>query len=199
VSKIHFILIFMIFASVGTSVYLLMDGDSQKPTKTKVLKKKSSNSNSVKTGNYVQGVLKVPDLAKDFKRCLGRGYSPIELEVLREARDIFDDHVFDEGSFSWNKVTYIDELGEKVKLFLGQDLKLSISKELEGGEFKEIEKVQLDSLEELKERLEGKQVLINEYSQVFVKGEVKMELLLSGGMMKFLKVQSPKKKVICKP
>lgn len=185
---------------MGSSIYLLMEGDTQK-TSLKVAKKTKPSSKSLneRTGNYVQGVLEVPNLARDFKRCLGRGYSPIELEVLREARDIFDDHVFDEGTFSWNKVTYIDELGEKVKLFLGQDLNLKISKELEGGEFREIEKVQLDSLDELKERLEGKQVLINEYSQIFVKGDIKMELLLSGGKMKFLKVQSPKKKVICKP
>ncbi len=187
--------------SLGSSIYLIMEDDEQQRSASKVKPSLSQPKkiNTTNTSNYVLGVLEVPDLNRDFKRCLGRGYSSVELEVLREARDIFDDQVFDEGTFSWSKVIYIDEEGDKVKIFLGEDLKLSVSKELESGDFKEVEKVQLGTLEELKDRLEGKQVLINEYSQKFVKGDIQMELLLNGGVMKFLKVQSPKKKVVCKP
>lgn len=205
-SKIHLVLILLIMATVSSSIYLLMDEDEVSKDIPKKVEAISSDvftdsraQPKVEGKEYVQGILEVPDLARDFKKCLNRGFSPIELKVLREARDIFEDHVFDEGKFSWNKVVYIDEYGEKVKLFLGEDLKLITSKEMEDGSFKQIETAQLANLEELKDELSGKQVLLNEYSQTFKKNDLSMELLLSGGAMKFLKVQSPKKKVVCKP
>ena len=205
-SKIHLILILLIIATVGGSIYLLMEeGEIEK----KAPQKKVTKSSNVFTDSrikpevdgkdYIQGILEVPNLEEGFKRCLSRGFSPVELKILRESRDIFEDHVFDEGKFSWNKVIYIDEYGEKMQIFLGEDLKLKTSKKMDDGTFKQIELAQLNNLEELKDRLAGKQVLLNEYSQTFKKNGLVMELLLSDGVMKFLKVKSPKKKVVCKP
>lgn len=205
-SKIHYVLILSICLLVALSAWLLLgdikeDEVAQEPVKTEAQSYFSDNRPKKAepvVSRYVQGVIVVPDLEQDFKRCLNRGYDDIQKDVLRDARDAFSDKSFDDGKFSWNKVIFIDDLNEKKQYYLNEQFVLEIS-EFKDGKFELVKKEDDVSLDDFKEKLIDKKISFNLFSQKLTKGDLIMDLLLENGLLKSLIINSPKKRVVCKP
>ncbi len=204
VSKIHYILIFAITCLVGLSVWLLNSDfkfNTAKDSNTSVKVSATTVSKKVKkpnTADYIQGPQVVPDLEAGFKRCLNRGYTDLQKEVLSDARNAFINKDFDEGKFSWSRVQLYDEMDNLFLYHLNDKMVLDISKK-EDKLFVKTETVKKSSLDDLKQRLAGKKIVLNLYAQTFRKDALNMDLVLENGLMKSLIIRSPKKRVVCKP
>ena len=209
-SKIHYLLIFLIITLLSAVGWMLMEsGEGDK--EIKVAKKQEDlviQDNRVNTAKrnqkaYVQGAIELPDLSYDFERCLKKGYNPKQIKILERAQNAFSDKSFDEGKFSWNKVEFSDEFGELTQLILGHnsegEMILETLKKNDEGKFEVSETSKEASLEILEARMEGITVLKNEYSHTVRKNDLEMEIILSNGVMKYLKSKTPKKTVVCKP
>lgn len=199
-SKIHYLLIFLIFSTLGVSFWLLMDNDPDPVPEKKIVVTQKEKPKKLANG-YVQGVLEVPDLTAGFRRCLNRGYSDVQKEVLEEAMAYFSMREFSSGEFVWNKVVATNDFGESFEYHLTNSdagLELSIF-ERENGKTTELLEKKASSLIELKELLSEFEINSNEYAQVFRDRDMTMTLILSKGIMKTLKIVSPKKSVTCKP
>ncbi|MFT6070344.1 MAG: hypothetical protein ACJAT2_003229 [Bacteriovoracaceae bacterium] len=200
-SKIHYLLIFLIITTVGVSFWLLVDDNSDPIVKKEVKATPSISKGSTLKNGYVQGYLEVPDLETGFKRCLNRGYSDIQKEVLATAQAYFSDRDFKTGQFAWNKIIATNDFGESEEFFLentNEGLMLSRF-EIENSKRGELMDKKPSSLEELKEIVRDLNISSNLYAQHFKDEEIEMTLILSNGIMKSLKIISPKKSVTCKP
>lgn len=200
-SKIHYLLIFLIITTLGVSIWLL--SDKENPVGEVIKKPKALNiSKGEKQKNgYIQGFVEVPDLTEGFKRCLNRGYNDLQKEVLAEAEAYFSNRQFESGKFSWNKVSATNDFGEGTIFYLeSTDSGIELSSfDMENGKKGALKEKRASSLEELKELLLDMNVVSNEYAQSFKDKDIQMTLILSNGLMKSLKIISPKKSVTCKP
>ncbi len=199
-SKIHYLLIFLIITTVGVSFWLLVDGENI-PTVKEEIKAPTISKGVVLKNGYVQGYIEVPDLEAGFNRCLNRGYSDIQKEVLALAQAYFSERDFKTGEFAWNKIVATNDFGESEEFYLentSEGMMLS-NFDLENGKRGELKKKEASSLEELKMIVKDMNINSNEYAQYFKDEDIEMTLILGNGIMKSLKIVSPKKSVTCKP
>lgn len=201
VSKVHYLLIFLIASTLGISFWLILDEPNQENPSVKKTVAEVISKGKPQDNGYVQGYIEVPDLTAGFKRCLNRGYNDLQKEVLAEAEAYFSDRKFETGKFAWNKVVATNDFGETEEIELlntSEGMELSFY-ESENGKRGELKDKRASSLEELKTLLKDMNIISNEYAQTFTDENLEMTLILSKGIMKSLKIKSPKKSVTCKP
>jgi hypothetical protein len=78
VSKINYLLIFLIITTLGVIFWLFVDNKASLTDLNKSLEVPSiGKGEKIKDDGYIQGYIEVPDLIGGFKRCLNRGYTDL--------------------------------------------------------------------------------------------------------------------------